>query len=161
MMNGFEWAYAGQLMLNGMPSEAAEVARAIRDRYDGKKRNPWNEFECGSNYARSMAAFGLIPAALGFKFDLTRGMLGFEPKMTTLSRCFWSLGTVWGEYRNHNGTTELEIAGGRILLKELQLHVMAKNVFLNGKEISFLNGKECIQFNCSLSAGDILRIDQN
>ncbi|MBR2428065.1 MAG: hypothetical protein IKB16_15135, partial [Lentisphaeria bacterium] len=47
MMNGFEWAFASHLLLLGEYGKAAEIASAIRDRYDGSKRNPWNEFECG------------------------------------------------------------------------------------------------------------------
>ena len=47
------------MCLLGTPAEeeAVRVIRGVRDRYDGKKRNPYNEMECGNNYARSMAAF--------------------------------------------------------------------------------------------------------
>lgn len=59
-MTGFEYSFAGLLCARNMTAEGVKVTKAIRDRFDGKKRNPWNEFECGSNYARSMASFGLI-----------------------------------------------------------------------------------------------------
>ncbi|MBR7127174.1 MAG: hypothetical protein IKD09_01150 [Lentisphaeria bacterium] len=57
-MTGFEWAYATHLLSMGMTKKSFEVATAIRKRFDGKKRNPFNEFECGSNYTRSMASMG-------------------------------------------------------------------------------------------------------
>ena len=160
MMNGFEWSFAAHLMLSGFPEQAVEVARAIRDRYDGKKRNPWNEFECGSNYACSMAAFGLIPAASGFKFDMTCGMIGFEPK-TEISNCFWSLGTVWGEYQKSAHSVEIAIAFGNISLKELLLPGTAKQIFLNGEKIPFTAGENSIFLNTELSAGDVLQIIQH
>ena len=136
MMNGFEWAFATHLMLLGREDQATEVARAIRERYDGKKRNPWNEFECGNNYARSMAAFGMIPAALGFQYDLTAGMIGFDPTVKNLKNCLWSLGTVWGEYRKReNGSTEIRIADGSIVLKKLAVKEPVHSVKLNGNTI--------------------------
>ena len=56
-MTGFEYAFAGLLVSEGYLDEGIAVVRAIRDRYDGAKRNPWNEIECGNNYARAMASF--------------------------------------------------------------------------------------------------------
>lgn len=32
----------------GMVEEGMAAIQAIRDRYDGEKRNPWNEIECGA-----------------------------------------------------------------------------------------------------------------
>ena len=43
-------------------SFAAKLVKYVRDRYDGRRRNPWNEMECGSNYARSMAAWNCLLA---------------------------------------------------------------------------------------------------
>ena len=160
MMNGFEWSFASHLILSGEMTKAVEVVRAIRDRYDGRKRNPWNEFECGNNYARSMAAFGLIPAALGFKFDVTRGMIGFDPKKE-ISSCFWSLGSVWGEYRKSADSVEIAIAFGKISLKELQLSGKMERLYINGKEIQFITKGDSIFLTAELSAGDVLQIIQH
>jgi len=40
-----------------------EIVRARRARYDGTKRNPFNEYECGHWHARALASYGLIAAA--------------------------------------------------------------------------------------------------
>ena len=149
-MNGFEWAYASHLMLEGLSGRAVSVARAIRDRYDGKKRNPWNEIECGSNYARSMAAFGMIIAAAGFTFDMTRDHLGFDPKVNTgkLFRTLWSIGSAWGEYEQdpESRTILLKTAGGTLKLKSLSLPWKAESVQVNGKEVPFTTDGETVCF---------------
>ncbi len=123
MMHGFEWAFACHLLMKGKYSEGMSVVKGIRDRYDGEKRNPWNEIECGSNYARSMASYALLNAFSGFEFDLTRGMIGFTPQYTDDKpfKCFWSLGSAWGEYSSENGRQEITLCHGYIELKELRL----------------------------------------
>lgn len=81
-MHGFEYALAGELIAEGMIEEGLSVVRGVRDRYDGEKRNPFNEIECGSNYARSMASFALLPLFAGFSYDMTRGEIGFAPRLS-------------------------------------------------------------------------------
>ncbi|RME61552.1 MAG: hypothetical protein D6790_07615, partial [Caldilineae bacterium] len=73
-MNGFEYAAASHMIMHGMVEEGMTCVEALRRRYDGERRNPWNEFECGSNYARSMASYALLLAFSGFRFDSARGM---------------------------------------------------------------------------------------
>ena len=46
---------------------AEQVVRDIRDRYDGKKRNPFDETECGHHYVRAMAAWSVLKAFETFK----------------------------------------------------------------------------------------------
>ena len=41
--NGYEWAACIQMIQAGLIEEGMTCAEAIRDRYDGEKRNPWNE----------------------------------------------------------------------------------------------------------------------
>ena len=83
-----------------MLEQGLAMVQAVRDRYDGTRRNPWNEIECGSNYARSMAAFALLLAWSGFEFDAVRGHVGFSPKVADAPyTAFWSLGSGWGHLR--------------------------------------------------------------
>lgn len=51
-----------EMIFQGMDADAEKVVRAIRDRHDGLKRNPFSEPECGHNYARSMAAWNCLLA---------------------------------------------------------------------------------------------------
>lgn len=78
-MTGFEWAFATHLVLVGELGKAERVATAIRDWFDGAKRNPFNEMGCGSNYARSMAAFGLFQAYGVAHRDPKTGSISFPP----------------------------------------------------------------------------------
>ena len=119
-MTGFEWAFATHLAWRGLANEAEKVAAAIRARYDGAKRNPWNEIECGSNYARAMAAWGMLQAFSGFHYDMTRGEIGFAPRLPGAFSCFWSLGRAWGVYsRTASGRERIEVLFGSLTLRRL------------------------------------------
>lgn len=119
-MTGFEWAFATHLAWRGLVREAETVAAAIRARYDGAKRNPWNEIECGSNYVRAMAAFGLVQAFSGFRYDMTRGEIGFAPRLPGAFSSFWSVGRAWGVYsRTAAGRERIEVLFGSLTLRRL------------------------------------------
>lgn len=62
VMTGFEYVAAAEMVFQGMDTDAMKVVKAIRDRHDGLKRNPFNEPECGHNYARSMASWNVLLA---------------------------------------------------------------------------------------------------
>lgn len=53
-MHGFEYQAAIHMLQLGRLEEGFAMIAAVRRRYDGVRRNPFNEMECGSNYARSM-----------------------------------------------------------------------------------------------------------
>lgn len=120
-MTGFEYSFAGLLYSRGKFDDGRRVVKAVRDRYDGKKRNPWNEIECGSNYARSMASYALIPIISGFEFDLPKKHIGFNPKMTAATstesfRTIWSVDGAWGEFSVSGDNIKLTVYEGAINL---------------------------------------------
>ena len=57
---GIEYQVASHLMMTGHVAKGLEIVRAVRDRYDGRVRNPFNEYECGHWYARAMSSYGLL-----------------------------------------------------------------------------------------------------
>lgn len=61
---GFEYVAAAEMIFQGMDADAVKVVKAVRDRHDGLKRNPYSEPECGHNYARSMASWNCLLAWL-------------------------------------------------------------------------------------------------
>ena len=158
-MTGFEWAFATHLAWRGLANEAETVAAAIRARYDGAKRNPWNEIECGSNYARAMAAWGILQAFSGFRYDLTRGEIGFAPRRPGAFSCFWSLGRAWGVYsRTASGRERIEVIVGSLTLRRLA--VAGCGPRHGGRKIAARREGGTIVFDrpLRLRAGDVLAL---
>ena len=89
---------AAVLMLyHGMAKEGVECIGNIRARYDGEKRNPWDEAECGHHYARAMSAWSGVVALSGFSYDGRAAAVDALPRVNVPNfRCFWSTGTGWG-----------------------------------------------------------------
>ncbi|MBQ4354156.1 MAG: hypothetical protein IJC71_04605 [Clostridia bacterium] len=138
-MHGFEYAFAGLLISEGMVDEGVSVVKAIRDRYRGYNRNPWNEIECGSNYARSMASFALIPIFSGFRFAMQDKTLGFAPITEGDYRGIWAVDAAWGRYEKTGAATELTILSGALELNALQLpyYTEVQSVTADGEAIPF------------------------
>jgi len=59
-MTGFEYVVAANLVHRGRLAEAEKVVRDIRSRYDGRKRNPFDEAEWGHHYVRALAAWSVL-----------------------------------------------------------------------------------------------------
>ena len=96
-MTGFEYATAAHMLFAGMTAEGLECISATRRRYDGERRNPWDEAECGHHYARAMAAWSSIVALSGFRYNA--GKLSIKPKSKNANfRSFWATGTGWGTF---------------------------------------------------------------
>jgi non-lysosomal glucosylceramidase len=113
---GIEYAVASHLIHRGLTDEGLAVLAGTRARYDGSRRNPWNEMECGSYYARSMSAYALVNAWSGFSFDLTQGAIGFAPRNE--GRFFWSVGEAWGDVLVSAERAELRVVYGTLSLKQ-------------------------------------------
>ena len=122
-MTGFEYQVAEHMISEGLLEEGLTLVRAVRNRYDGQKRNPWSELECGSNYARSMASFGLLPIFSRFEFDLPKSKIGFNPirEGNEDFKCFFSIATGWGSYEVSSNKTTITIGEGELNVKLLHL----------------------------------------
>jgi hypothetical protein len=101
---GIEYQVATNLIYDGFIDEGLAIVQAVRDRHDGVKRNPYNEVECGSHYARSLASWGLLTAFSGYRFDIPKGEISFDPIMYADDfSCFFSTASAWGVYRQKKG----------------------------------------------------------
>jgi hypothetical protein len=119
---GIEYQVASHLIMEGMVAEGLQIVQGARDRHDGYRRNPWDEFECGHHYARAMSAYGLLLALSGFTYDLGIGVVGFAPRIHEDSfRTFWALDGVWGQYQQTETSATLEVLEGSIHLTRLDL----------------------------------------
>ncbi|RYG44592.1 hypothetical protein EON79_14575 [bacterium] len=112
---GIEYQVATHLAYEGMVEEALAIVRGVRHRYDGVRRNPWNEVECGSHYARAMAAYGLLPALSGLRYDAVTKEATLDPRIEGEAfRCFFSTPHGWGQAVREGGETRFELAEGTL-----------------------------------------------
>lgn len=154
-MNGFEYQAAIHMIQEGLVDEGMEIVQAIRDRYDGERRNPWNEFECGSNYARSMASYALLLAFSGFMYDMTHHMIGFVPISCEgmegeEAQYFWSLDTGWGLFTKSAEHITVKVLYGNLSIQMLRLPFIVDHeitsITVNEKEIYYVSDAGDITF---------------
>jgi non-lysosomal glucosylceramidase len=122
-MTGFEYVAAVGLMQEGMEEEGLRVVRAVRARYDGTRRSPFDEAECGHHYARAMASWAAVLALTGFRWSAVTGTLELAPRA---GRQFWSNGSAWGTFvlgGDGEGAFDLRlsVAEGELALAEVRL----------------------------------------
>jgi len=109
-MIGFEYQVGAHLIYEGFLREGLSVCKAIRDRHDGYRRNPYNEFECGSHYARSMANYAYILALSGFRYSAPARTLHLNPVISQDDfRCFFSVEGAWGAIAKNEASRSLTI----------------------------------------------------
>ena len=129
---GLEYVLAAHLMLVGRTRDGLRIVAAVRSRHDGRKRNPFNEPECGHHYARALASWAMIPAMTGFAYDGVSGRIEFAAAAKRRTD-FWSNGSAWGTcvQRPAGGRirVELNVLGGRLDLRELALAGAGSVVF--------------------------------
>ncbi|MFC1725622.1 GH116 family glycosyl hydrolase [candidate division KSB1 bacterium] len=111
---GIEYQVASHLMLEGLVEEGLEIVRAARDRYDGRIRNPFNEYECGHWYARALSSYGLIQGLTGIRYDAVEKTLYIDSQIGNNFRSFLSTGTGFGTVGLKSGKPFVEIKMGNI-----------------------------------------------
>ena len=132
-MTGFEYCAAVGMIYEGLTDDGLKCISSIRSRFDGAKRNPFSEPECGHHYARSMASWSAVIALSGFHYS------GVDKSMAITSadgRWFWSNGSAWGVVANAGGKTTLEVIEGSLELK------------------TFCSGERTYKKNIKLAAGE-------
>ena len=116
--SGLEYTAATEMIYCGMTEEAIKTAKNVRNRYDGWKRNPFNEEECGNHYARAMASWATIIAWTGFNYSAVTGKISLTGKN---GEYFWSNGYAWGSAMVKDGHIAISVHHGKILIKEVEL----------------------------------------
>ena len=93
VMTGFEYTAAAGMLYEGMTTEGLQAIADVRARYDGRRRNPFDEAECGHHYARAMASWAAVLALTGFQYSAVTREMAFA---ASPGRHFWSNGYAWG-----------------------------------------------------------------
>ncbi|MHC4915690.1 MAG: GH116 family glycosyl hydrolase [Planctomycetota bacterium] len=116
---GIEYQVAAHMIQEGLLEEGLSIVRGVRDRHDGTRRNPWNEFECGNHYARSMASYALLGALSGLNYSAPEKRLCFAPRVSAEDfSCFFAVGSAWGVLRRKGRTAGVAVLGGKLELSE-------------------------------------------
>ena len=119
VMTGFEYTAAIGMIQEGQTEEGLLCIRNIRDRYDGKKRSPFNEAEAGHHYARSMIAWAGILAITDFHYSAVEKSMSFTSKPGTY---FWSNGYSYGTCKVKYKEVELTVLSGKLELDSFTLN---------------------------------------
>ncbi|MBT3747586.1 MAG: hypothetical protein HOG34_01285, partial [Bacteroidetes bacterium] len=118
VMTGFEYAAAVGMMYEGMEHEGVTVVQNIRNRYDGAKRSPFDEAECGHHYARAMASWASVLALTGFQCSAIDQTISFKNQE---GNWFWSNGYAWGTCTITKDEIVLKVEHGSLSIKEIFL----------------------------------------
>lgn len=73
--SGSEYQVAAHCYQEGLDAQGAAVLAGIWGRYDGSRRNPFNEIECGDHYARTMSGWTILGARTGVRVDEHAGVV--------------------------------------------------------------------------------------
>ncbi len=107
-------------MFMGLVAEGLEIVRTCRDRYDGRIRNPFDEYECGHWYARALSSYGLLQGLSGARYDAVDRVLHLTPRIAGDFRCFLATATGCGVTGVADGKPFLEVRSGKIDVKEIK-----------------------------------------
>jgi uncharacterized protein (DUF608 family) len=129
VMTGFEYTAATHMVFAGMVRDGTECISSIRQRYDGERRNPWDEAECGHHYARAMAAWSGILAYSGFRYHAPTQSLFINPANgRTDFRSIWSTGSGWGVFHITDAAIVLRVHSGVLELKSCKFKNKPLNI---------------------------------
>ncbi|MDR1146716.1 MAG: hypothetical protein LBK71_11365 [Verrucomicrobiales bacterium] len=169
---GNEHALAAHLLWEGLAPEALTVERAMHERYDGMKRNPWSEVECGAHYGRALAAYGVFLAACGFHLDGPAGTIEFAPRLSADNfRAAFTAPEGWGSYWQKQAAdgglaAGVELRYGTLTVQALTLTAggdSTGDLALNGKPVparfTVSGEKITLTFDpLTMQAGDTLTV---
>ena len=143
---GIEFQVAAHMIVHGLVDEGLAVVKGVTDRYDGLRRNPWNEVECGSHYARALASWSVLMALSGFRYSAVDERLAFAPAINARDfRCFFAAGSAWGLYsqkvENSSQALRLEVLHGELPLQCLILRNETGGQSLSATEFQISGNK--------------------
>jgi hypothetical protein len=117
---GIEYQVASHLMAMGLVKEGLDIVRTTRDRYDGRVRNPFDEYECGHWYARAMSSYALLQVLSGARYDAVEKILYIHPAIPGDFRSFFSTASGYGTIGVRNGKPFYEPKAGALKIHEIK-----------------------------------------
>lgn len=117
---GIEYQVASHLMMMGLVREGLDIVRACRARYDGRIRNPFDEYECGHWYARALSSYALLQGLSGARYDAVDKALYLDPSIAGDFRSFLCTATGFGTVGVRDGKPFLDVRSGSIDVREIR-----------------------------------------
>ena len=119
---GIEYQVASHLIEEGMLAEGLTLVKAVRSRYDGRVRNPWNEYECGNYYARALASYALLGSLSGFRYSAVTKTLSLGPRIEAgRFRTFFSTADGFGTVTLDKGSLVVRVIEGQLEIEKVRL----------------------------------------
>ncbi|MDR2627134.1 MAG: hypothetical protein LBC40_03765, partial [Dysgonamonadaceae bacterium] len=128
VMTGYEYVAAIGMLYAGQIDNGLKCIKSIRDRFDGEKRNPFDDPEYGHFYSRAMASWSSVMALSGFHYSGADKSVEFTAKPGTY---FWSNGYSWGVCKVGDKNVHLQVLKGSLTLNKFRLS--------DGREKKFKN----------------------
>jgi hypothetical protein len=126
---GIEYQVASHLIAEDFVREGLEIVKAVRSRHDGRARNPWNEYECGSYYARAMASYALLGALSGFRYSAVEQTLWFGPKLKPRPfTTFFSTASGYGTISLDERALTVDVLEGELKVRRIVLELGKKRL---------------------------------
>jgi uncharacterized protein (DUF608 family) len=116
---GIEYQVASHLIATGHVDRGLAIVRAVRARYDGRVRNPFNEYECGHWYARALASYALLQALSGARYDAVEKILHLRPAIKGDFRSFLSTATGFGTVGVKDGQPFFHLKSGHLEIRKI------------------------------------------
>ena len=140
---GIEYQVATGMIYSDLMDSGLSIVKAVYDRYEPTKHNPWNEIECGDHYARAMASWGILLAVQDLFYNGPKQTIKFAPKMNKSDFIgFFTAAAGWGNIaQQRTGDMQINkitVKYGKVKLKNIIIDTVFKDkviVKLNGKTI--------------------------
>jgi len=163
---GIEYQVGAHCIMEGMVTEGLQILAALRGRYDGNRRNPYNEIECGDHYSRAMAGWSVLEALSGFRYNALEDTLTFAPagqqdvfRVPLITRDGW--GTFEKRRTEQGWQIALVCSTGQIQIKHLRLDLAANELVASVGEETLLFSTSEQGERCSLTFAEPVHLAAN
>jgi len=117
---GIEYQAASHMVASGLVEEGLDIVRTCAARYDGRVRNPFDQYECGHWYARALSSYALLQAFSGARYDAITKTLYLKPGIAGDFRSFLATATGFGTVGVKNGKPFVEVTWGIIPYQKIE-----------------------------------------
>ena len=153
---GIEYQVATNMIYENMTNEGLTLVKAIDERYNGTKHNPWNEIECGDHYARAMASWGVMMALQNYYYNGPEKIISFAPKvMENNFESFFTAANGWGNISQKRTAAlqqnNISLQYGSLQLAQLQLQLTGKP-----SQVTLMVNKQAVKATHTINGNNII-----